>query len=493
MSDLLRKGRLASRRDDVVKFTSSIKDDIRIATAVLEINKAHTVMLMEQDIISREDGVKLLKALHSVVLKSRYDERIEDIHMYIEEEVFKIIGTEKGGNLHVAKSRNDQVATAIRMKLRQELIEIEKTIVCLQKALIDLAKDNTETIVIGHTHIQPAQPVTFGHQLISYIDSFQRDFDRIKEAYLRINRSPMGACALATTSFPISREKVTELLGFEGILENSIDAIGTRDFLIEAMWCHTVLAIDVGRIVEDLLLWSSYHFDMLELPNDFASTSSIMPQKKNPDILEVIRARMKLVIGYFTTCINTIIGLPSSYNLDFQEVTPLLWASMDQILECLSMLSKLIPNVHIKREVTLKKALESLSTSTELANVIVRKYGVPFRTAHNIVGGIAKHLVDKGFDHSMVTPKLISSISKEICDLDLKMDEKDVKSALDPKEFVKAHNVIGGPSPTEVKRAIMMRTKWIDVSKNWIEKSELELKNANDKLGRAIDLLTLKD
>ena len=493
MSDLLRKGRLASRRDDVIKFTSSIKDDVRIAPAVLEINKAHTIMLVEQDIICREDGVKLLKALLNVVLKARYDERIEDIHMYIEEEVIKIIGTEKGGNLHVAKSRNDQVATAIRMKLRQELIEVEKTIVCLQKALIDLAKDNTETILLGHTHIQPAQPVTFGHQLISYIDSFRRDFDRIKEVYPRINMSPMGACALATTSFPISREKVAELLGFEGVLENSIDAIGTRDFLIEAMWCHTVLAIDVGRIVEDLLLWSSYHFNMLELPNDFASTSSIMPQKKNPDLLEVIRARMKLVVGYFTTCINTIIGLPSSYNLDFQEVTPLLWASMDQILECVSMLSKLIPNVRIKREATLKKAVESLSTSTELANVMVRKYGVPFRTAHNIVGGIAKHLVDKGFDYSMITPELISSISQEICDLDLNMDVKDVKFALDPKGFVNAHNVIGGPSPTKVKRAIIMRSKWLDVSKNWIEKAERKLKNANDKLDRAIDLLTSKD
>ena len=493
MSDLLRKGRLASRRDDVIKFTSSIKDDVRIAPAVLEINKAHTIMLVEQDIICREDGVKLLKALLNVVLKARYDERIEDIHMYIEEEIFKITGVEKGGNLHVAKSRNDQVATAIRMKLRQELIEVEKTIVSLQKALVNLAKDNSETIVIGHTHIQPAQPVTFGHQLIAYVDSLQRDFDRIKESYLRINVSPMGACALATTSFPISREKVAELLGFEDVLENSIDAIGTRDFLIEAMWCLTVLAIDVGRIVEDLLLWSSYHFDMLELPNDFVSTSSIMPQKKNPDLLEVIRARMKLVIGYFTTCINIVIGLPSSYNLDFQEITPLLWASMDQILECMSMLTKLIPNVRIKKETTLKKAVESLSTSTELANVMVRKYGVPFRTAHNIVGAIAKHLVDKGFNHSMVTPKLISSISHRIGGLDLNMDEKDVKSALDPKGFVNVHNVKGGPSPNEVKRVIVIRSNWIDVSKKWIEKTERKLKNANDKLDREINLLTLQD
>ena len=493
MSNLLRRGRLVSRREDVVKFTSSIKDDVRIATAVLAINKAHTVMLVEQGIIRKEDGEKLLNALHKVMLKARYDEGIEDIHMYIEEEVFKIVGVETGGNLHVAKSRNDQVATAIRMKLRLELLEISKTIGCLQKALVNLAKDNDETIVIGHTHIQPAQPVTFGHQLISYVDSLQRDFDRIKEAYPRINSSPMGACALATTSFPISREKMAELLGFDGVLENSIDAIGTRDFLIEAMWCFTALAIDVGRIVEDLLLWSSYHFGVLELPNDFASTSSIMPQKKNPDLLEVMRARMKLVIGYFTTCINTVIGLPSSYNLDFQEITPLLWASTDQILECISMLAKLIPNLRVKREAILKKAVESLSTSTELANVMVRKYNVPFRTAHNIVGAIAKHLVDNGYTHSMVTSKLILSISHEICGLNLKMSVNDIKSALDPMGFVEAHNVRGGPSPNEVKRMIIIRSNWIDVSKNWIEKVEQKLKSAHETLNRDINLLTSND
>ncbi len=493
MSDLIRKGRLAAKRDDVVSFTSSIRDDARIASVVLEINKAHTVMLVEQKIIRKEDGVELLKALLKVILKARYDERIEDIHMYIEEEIFKIIGVEKGGNLHLAKSRNDQVATAIRMRLRQELLEVKKTIVSLQETLVNLAKDNINTIVIGHTHIQPAQPVTFGHQLISYVDSLQRDFDRIKEAYIRINFSPMGACALATTSFPINREKMAELLGFEGILENSIDAIGTRDFLIEALWCYTALAIDVGRIVEDLLLWSSYHFDLLELPNDFASTSSIMPQKKNPDLLEVMRARMKLVTGYFTTCINTVMGLPSSYNLDFQEITPLLWASTDQILECVSMLTKVIPNLHVKSDSVLKKAVESLSTSTELANVMVRKYDVPFRTAHNIVGAITKYLIDKGYNHSMVNPKLISSISQEICGLDLKMDANDIKSALNPMGFVEAHNVKGGPAPNEVKRVIIIRREWINISKNWIKKVEHKLKNANEKLDKEIIRLISND
>jgi len=489
LSDLIRKGRLATRRDDVLRFTSSIKDDARIASAVLEINKAHSLMLVEQGIISKEDGAELLKALLKVTLKARYDEEIEDIHMYIEEEIFKIIGLEKGGNLHLAKSRNDQVATAIRMRLRRELLEVKKTIVCLQEALVNLAKENVYTITIGHTHIQPAQPVTFSHQLISYVDSLQRDFDRIKDAYIRMNFSPMGACALATTSFPINRERVAELLGFEGVLENSIDAIGTRDFLIEALWCYTALAIDVGRVVEDLLLWSSYHFDLLELPNDFASTSSIMPQKKNPDLLEVMRARMKLVAGYFTTCINTVMGLPSSYNLDFQEMTPLLWASTDQILECVSMLTKVIPNLHIKSDSALKKAVESLSTSTELANLMVRKYNVPFRTAHNIVGAIAKYLVDKGYNHSMVTPKLISSISQEVCGLDLKMDANDVKYALNPTGFVEAHNVKGGPSPNEVKRVIVIRSERIDFSKNWIKKVEHKLKNANEKLEREISLL----
>jgi len=491
LSDLLRKGRLTSVRDDVVRFTSSIKDDVRIAEAVVKINRAHVTMLVEQGIIGREDGVKVLKALRGVKLRESYDPSLEDIHMYVEEEVFRAVGPEVGGNLHVAKSRNDQVATAIRMELRRGVIEVARALLALQEALVALAEGGVETIVIGHTHIQPAQPVTFGHHLLSYVDALERDMARIREAYSRINRSPMGAGALAGTSFPISRERVAELLGFEGLVENSVDAVGTRDFLVEALWCLSVMAVDIGRIVEDLILWSSYHFGLIELPDDFASTSSIMPQKKNPDILEVIRARMKQVIGSFITSLNTVMSLPSSYNLDFQEITPLLWRSIDQTVECTSLLARLVPHLEVREETAVRKAAESLSTSTELANLMVRKYHVPFRTAHMIVGAVTRHLVDKEEGRpSALTSELVESTARSVAGLELRMDEDEIRSSLDPVGFVRAHKTRGGPAPEEVERMLRERLTWIASSKKWIEDADVKLRRADQRLSSAVESLT---
>ncbi|MFQ6077317.1 MAG: argininosuccinate lyase, partial [Candidatus Bathyarchaeia archaeon] len=325
MSDLLKGGRLPTVRRDVVRFTSSVKSDQRMLGSIIKINKAHVVMLVEQKIITSTEGVELLRALKGLKGDTRLRSTLEDAHMYVEEEVAKVAGPEAGGNLHIAKSRNDQAAAAIRMRLRRDLISILSSLVRLQAALISLADRHRETIMLGYTHLQPAQPVTFGHHLLAYVDAFERDAQRLEEAYSRVNLSPMGACALATTSFPISRERVAELLGFDGIAENSIDAVSSRDFVLETVACLAILAVNVSRMVEDLIVWSTHEFSVVEIPDQFASTSSIMPQKKNPDVLEVVRGRMSHVVGDLVACIATVKALPSTYNLDLQEVTPRLW------------------------------------------------------------------------------------------------------------------------------------------------------------------------
>ncbi|MEM2099330.1 MAG: argininosuccinate lyase, partial [Candidatus Bathyarchaeia archaeon] len=321
MSEILRGGRIGALRKDVADFTSSIKDDAKLSKAVININKAHVIMLIEQKIITQQDGAKLLKALtkHADVKLATTS---EDVHMAVEEAITKELGSEIGGNLHIAKSRNDQVATAIRMVLRSSLLSLMLSITQMQESLLATAEKHIKTLILEYTHLQPAQPVTFAHYLLSYFDMLTRDLQRLTEAYTRVNLSPMGAGALATTSFPISRERVAELLGFNGVVENSIDAVGSRDFILETIAALTLIAVNLSRLSEDLIIWSSPSFGVIELPDEFASTSSIMPQKKNPDVLEVIRARASNVIGDFVAATATLKSLPSTYNLDFQEVTP---------------------------------------------------------------------------------------------------------------------------------------------------------------------------
>ena len=234
MSKTLRGGRLSSKRNDVAEFTSSIKDDARLADAVIDINKAHVIMLMEQKIIKQQNAAKLLQALNTK-LDLKMDASSEDVHMAVEEAVLKYVGPEVGGNLHIAKSRNDQVTTAIRMELRKKLIDLMLSVMQMQESLADTAEKHVETVILEYTHLQPAQPVTFAHYLLSRFDALNRDLQRLQGAYVRVNFCPMGAGALATTSFPINRKRVAELLGFDGLVENSIDAVGSRDFILETI------------------------------------------------------------------------------------------------------------------------------------------------------------------------------------------------------------------------------------------------------------------
>src|SRR3990172_12325424 len=388
MSKTLRGGRLSSKRTDVAEFTSSIKDDARLADAVIDINKAHAIMLMEQKIIKPRDVAKLLQAL-TAKLDLKMDSSSEDVHMAVEEAVLQHVGLEVGGNMHVAKSRNDQVATAIRMELRKQLINVMSYVVTMQQALAETAQKHVETLILEYTHLQPAQPVTFAHYLISRFDALERDLQRLQGAYMRVNLCPMGAGALATTSFPIKRERVAELLGFDGLVENSIDAVGSRDFVLETIAALTLTAVNLSQLAEDLIVWSSPDFGVVELPDDFTSTSSMMPQKKNPEVPEVIRARASHVLGDFVAAAAAMKSMPSTYNLDFQEVTPKLWASIENVTGSLKMFAALIPNLKVSYDMS-AKALSSFVAATELANILVREYDVPFRSAHKIAAPLVK-------------------------------------------------------------------------------------------------------
>src|SRR5208283_3607773 len=452
MSKILHGGRLTSMREDVAKFTSSRKDDERLATAVVDINKAHVVMLIEQKIIQWQDGAKILKAL-SKLSNVKLDPAAEDVHMAVEEAVLKETGPEVGGNLHIGKSRNDQVTTAIRMQLRNELVELMLKVLEMQESLLDTASKHLDTVILEYTHLQPAQPVTFAHYLLSHVQGLKRDLERLQGAYERVNLCPLGAGALATTSFPINRKRTAELLGFKAVLENSIDAVGSRDFILETQAALTLLAVNLSRLAEDLIIWSSQEFGTVELPDDFTSTSSIMPQKKNPEVLEVIRARASYALGDFVASAAALKSLPSTYNLDFQEVTPKLWASIDNLASSLSIFAQLVPNLKVSSNVE-NKAATGFVGATELANMLVQKYNVAFRTSHKIVGALVKSLVDSKKTLMDATPQMLSAIAKEVGGMNLSVKMEDMADCSNPRKLVETYKVLGGPSPVEVERAI---------------------------------------
>jgi argininosuccinate lyase len=313
----------------------------------------------------------------------------------------------------------------------------------------------------------------------------ERSLQRLQETYKRVNSCPMGAGAIATTSFPINRKQTAQLLGFDDVLENSIDAVGSRDFVLETIADLTLLATDVSRIAEDFLVWSSPDFGILDLPESFAFTSSIMPQKKNPDVLEVIRARMSQILGNFVACATTMKALPSGYNLDLQELTPKLWGSIETVEKSVCILSELAKNLKVNPNVFDKQVL-NYSTTTELANMLVKKYQVSFRTSHKIVGTIVKTLIDKNLVLSDLSPEQLNNTAKDCAGITLAVKLEDIKDSIDPKKCVESHKTLGGPAPAEVKRMLKNRLQLTSNSKTSLKDQESRLEEADVELESAV-------
>jgi argininosuccinate lyase len=491
MSKILHGGRLPSVREDVAKFTSSRKDDERLAAAVVDINKAHVVMLMEQKIIQWQDGAKILFAL-AKLSGTKLDPSAEDVHMAVEEAVLAATGAEVGGNMHIAKSRNDQVTTAIRMQLRNELVALMFSELEMQENLLAKASKHVDTVILEYTHLQAAQPVTFAHYLLSYVQALDRDLARLQGAYERVNLCPLGAGALATTSFPINRKRTSELLGFKAVLENSIDAVGSRDFILETQSALALMAVNLSRLAEDLIIWSSQEFGTVELPDEFTSTSSIMPQKKNPEVLEVIRARAGIALGDFVASTSIVKSLPSTYNLDLQEVTPKLWASIDNLSGSVGIFAKLIPKLKISSNVE-DKAATGFVGATELANMLVRKYKVAFRTSHKIAGALVKALVDSKQTLLNATPELLAKVAQEAAGIKLTVKKVDIISCTNPRKIIETYKVQGGPSPAEVEKSIKNAQKNIAIQKTNTSKLKQNLADNQKTLNETVDAYSHSD
>jgi argininosuccinate lyase len=459
MSSILHGGRLAATRKDVVNFISSVEEDKRIAQATVLVNEAHVIALAKAKAISLGDARRLIAILREIEKYVPFRRGVEDVHVLIEEHVTKRAGRNVGGQLHLGKSRNDQVATAIRMALRHDMLEISNLLILLERELLQLARKHVRSLFPGYTHLQPAQPITFAHYLLAIGDSLLRDNQRVVEVYKRINTSPMGAAALAGTSVNLDRAFVARLLGFEGIIENTLDAVGSRDFVLEALSVCAITALDISRMVQDIIFYSSADVGLIDIPDEFASTSSIMPQKKNPDPLEIVRARCAHVVGNFSSAGMTMHALPSGYNLDFQEITPLLWQSVDTLKSCLRILSQLIPEFKLKKSIADRRDLQ-FTAATEVANALVKAGKLPFRSAHHAVGEAVTLALEQGKTLRELTPEDWKHVLGTTPN---KKTLASITEMLNLSKHVQTYRTRGSPNPKQVEQMIKLRERRMQV------------------------------
>lgn len=465
----LRSGRLKGKMTaDAASFTSSLEFDKRIFNADIVCNIAHTTMLKEQGIIPAQDADKIVEALRALEVEGidalKWDLSVEDIHMALENYVTDRIG-EIAGFMHTGKSRNDQVATDLRLVLKEELESIEQEVLNFIEIIIKMASEHTETVMVGYTHLQHAQPTTFAHHLLAYANEIRRDFERIHDAKKRVDICPLGSAAMTGTGFNIDRERTAELLGFGGVMENSMDGVSSRDFMAETVFALAMMASNLSKISEELIIWSTYEFRLIEISDEYSSTSSIMPQKKNPDVAEISRGKTAVLYGELMTIMSILKALPHSYNRDLQEITPHLWNAVDIGRSMLNITSDMLSSIEFNSDRGLELAMANFSTATELADLMVREKNLPFRIAHQIVGRTVTKAIEKEISPDDIDSKFLDEVALEINGKKLDLDPQLVKKALDPIEIIKARDVLGGPSPNAVMKSISSLNEFINSNK----------------------------
>ena len=430
-------------------FNSSIHFDCKMYKQDITGSMKHATMLAMQKIITADDCDKILAGLQSILddLDSgalKFDMDAEDIHMFVESELTKRIG-DVGKKLHTARSRNDQVAVDIRLYLRDETEEIIPLIKNLLAAILSVAKDNKNTILPGYTHLQRAQPITFAHHLLAYAMMFIRDIGRLEDAMKRMNYSPLGSCALSGTTYNTNREFVAEQLGFNGITLNSIDGVSDRDFCVELMSAFATIMMHLSRFSEEIILWSSWEFKFIELDDSFTTGSSIMPQKKNPDMAELVRGKTGRVYGDLFTMLTVLKGIPLAYNKDMQEDKECIFDSIATVKQCLKVFAPMIETMKVIKENMYSAAQKGFINATDLADYLAKK-GLPFRSAYKLVGQIVAHCIDNG----LVLETMPLEDYKKYSDL----FEEDLFTEISLETCVSKRISAGGTGPESVEKQI---------------------------------------
>ncbi len=435
--------------DLVKRYTSSVFFDKRLWQADIQGSLAHAEMLNAQGLISADDWGSIQKGMAQItseIESGQFEWKLdlEDVHLNIEARLTQLVG-DAGKRLHTGRSRNDQVATDVRLWLRGEVDEIGLLLIALQTALVDVAEHNSETILPGFTHLQVAQPVAFGHHLLAYVEMFARDAERFIDLRKRLNRLPLGSAALAGTSYPLDRERVARTLGFEAVSQNSLDAVSDRDFAMEFTAAASISMVHISRLSEELVLWMSQNFAFIRLADRFTTGSSIMPQKKNPDVPELARGKTGRVVGHLMGLITLMKGQPLAYNKDNQEDKEPLFDTVDTLKDTLRIFSEMAAGITVKPEAMERAAKKGYATATDLADYLVKK-GLPFRDAHEVVAHAVKDAIAAGVDLSELSLSQLQAYNPAI--------EQDVFEVLSLRGSLNARNLLGGTAPEQVRKQV---------------------------------------
>jgi len=430
----------------VKRYTASVEFDKRLWKADIAGSLAHAEMLAAQGIIGAADHAAIERGMSQIreeIESGRFDWKLEleDVHLNIEARLTTLVG-DAGKRLHTGRSRNDQVATDVRLWLRDEIDALAPLLAQMQLALIDVAEKNVETVLPGFTHMQVAQPVSFAHHLLAYVEMFKRDAERLADVRKRVNVLPLGAAALAGTSYPLDRERVAKTLGFGGVCANSLDAVSDRDFAIEFASFAAVAMMHVSRLAEEIVLWKSQNFDFIDLADRYCTGSSIMPQKRNPDVAELARGKSGRVYGHLTALLTLMKGQPLTYNKDNQEDKEPLFDTVDTVRDTLRIMAEMVGGIVVKPEAMERAARRGHATATDLADYLAKK-GLPFRDAHEAVAHAVKHAIEQGVDLGELPLATLQSFHPTI--------EDDVYAVLSLRGSLNARNVLGGTAPAQVR------------------------------------------
>ncbi len=450
-------GRFTKGTDKVVEdFHSSISFDQRLYRQDIRGSIAHARMLGKQGIIPVKDAETIIAALNNILQdietgKAEFEVGAEDIHMNIEKLLTERIG-DVGRKLHTARSRNDQVALDVRMYLKEEIIDVFGLLKKLMETLLNLAEQHALTVMPGYTHLQRAQPITFGHHLMAYFQMFRRDFERMTDVYKRTDIMPLGSGALAGTTFPLDRQWVAGELGFSAITENSLDGVSDRDFAIEFCAAASIIMMHLSRFCEEVILWSSAEFKFIELDDAYSTGSSIMPQKKNPDVAELIRGKTGRVYGDLMGLLSMMKSLPLAYNKDMQEDKEALFDAVDTIKGCLLVFTPMIETMRVRSDQMARAARGGFTNATEVADYLAKK-GIPFRNAHEIVGKLVLYCIERDMALNELSLAEFKEASPQI--------EEDIYEAIDIIKCVEARKVPGGPAPGALNFSIASGRNWL--------------------------------
>ncbi len=436
--------------DLVKRYTSSVFFDKRLWQVDIRGSLAHAEMLCHQGIISTDDHAAIGRGMHTItqeISSGAFEWKLdlEDVHLNVEARLTQLVG-DAGKRLHTGRSRNDQVATDVRLWLRDEIDLIGALLTDLQRALLALADKNTDVILPGFTHLQVAQPVSFGHHMLAYVEMFARDAERMHDVRRRVNRLPLGAAALAGTSYPLDRERVAATLGMEGVCQNSLDAVSDRDFAIEFAAAASLAMVHISRLSEELVLWMSQSFGFIDIADRFCTGSSIMPQKKNPDVPELARGKTGRVVGHLMGLLTLMKGQPLAYNKDNQEDKEPLFDTVDTLKDTLRIFADMVGGITVKPQAMERAALKGYATATDLADYLTKK-GLPFRDAHETVAHAVKAAIAQGLDLSEFPLAALQEFNPAI--------GPDVFEVLSLRGSLNARNILGGTAPAQVRAQIV--------------------------------------